>query len=235
MSRPRTSASKTVLIVIGITILALLLSLALGVVFTIALFSLGYKVDSTSALVGITVVSQLGFLLLAFIYIKWRNMFVPFDVPSKSDLLYIGGGIIITLTTALTLTQLLSYFHLMPDSGIGEIGETNPMFLLALAVLSVILIAPSEELLFRGAIQGRLRERFGPFASITTASLLFGSLHLLNYTGSIIPILLTTLVIVVIGAILGVLYERTENLLVPILIHSVYNFVLLVPSYFAVV
>ncbi|MDR9382041.1 MAG: CPBP family glutamic-type intramembrane protease [Natronomonas sp.] len=38
-----------------------------------------------------------------------------------------------------------------------------------------------------------------------------------------------------IGAVFGALYERTGNLAVPILVHAVYNVVLLAISYLAVV
>jgi len=118
----------------------------------------------------------------------------------------------------------------MQDSLIEEMAESSPMILIILAVLSVVLIAPAEELLFRGAIQGKLREHFSPFPGIAGASILSGSLHLLNYGGDIISIILTTSIIVAIGGIIGALYEKTGNLTVPILVHGIYNFVLLVPS-----
>ena len=37
--------------------------------------------------------------------------------------------------------------------------------------------------LFRGVIQGRLGRSFGPVAAVVGSSLLFGSIHLGNYTG----------------------------------------------------
>ena len=36
---------------------------------------------------------------------------------------------------------------------------------------------------FRGVIQGRLGRSFGPIAAVIESSLLFGSIHLRNYTG----------------------------------------------------
>ncbi|MFW6072375.1 MAG: CPBP family intramembrane glutamic endopeptidase [Thermoplasmatota archaeon] len=173
--------------------------------------------------------------IVAFFYIHYREVRVPFEVPSKSNLIYIGVGILVTLITALGLLQLQSMLDLMSKSIIQEVVENNPIILIVLAILSVVLVAPSEELLFRGAVQGRLRENFGPYASILTASLLFGSLHLLNFTGSILPTLMSAFIIVIIGGILGWLYEKTENLAVPILVHAMYNFILLVPSYFTMV
>ncbi len=235
MSESKKSDGLVIFEVIGITLLALVISLVLGVVFLLILGSLGYDMETTFALGGATILGQIGFFFLAFIYIKNREITVPFEIPSRSDLKYVFGGTLLALTTAIVFSQILLYFDLMPESVIEEIAETSPIFLIVLAILSVVLIAPAEELLFRGAIQGRLRERLGTFSAIALASILFGSLHLFNYAGDILPIIMTTGLIVVIGGILGALYERTQNLAVPILVHAIYNFILLVPSYFAAV
>lgn len=56
-------------------------------------------------------------------------------------------------------------------------------------------------------------------------------MHLANYTGRLLPIVAGALMIAVIGAILGTLYERTDNLVVPIIVHASYNAILLLASY----
>ncbi|MFW6304970.1 MAG: CPBP family intramembrane glutamic endopeptidase, partial [Candidatus Saliniplasma sp.] len=229
------SRTHPILEVIGVTLLALIVSLSVSVVFIIFLLFLGYDVTTTFAIGGAAVFGQIGFLLVAYFYIDRREINIPLKIPSKSDLLYIGGGTTITLITSIGVSQIFLYFDLMPDSVIDEMAQRSPIILIVLAVLSVVLIAPAEELLFRGAIQGKLREHFQPFPAIAGASILFGSLHLLNYTGGIISIIMSSLLIMIIGGMIGVLYERTENLTVPILVHGIYNFVLLVSSYYAMV
>lgn len=235
MSRSEQSSVKLVFETIGLTVLAFIASLILGAIFVVGAILGGYGTDSTFTLAGSTIIGQIGFLIIAFLYIRYRDVKVPFEVPSKSNLLYVGGGIGLTLVTALSLLQLQSILGLMSESVIEDAARGNPMILLVLAILSIVLIAPSEEFLFRGPIQGRLHEHFGPYPSIITASLLFGSLHLLNFSGSIIPTVFSAFIIVVTGSILGRLYERTENLAVPITVHAIYNFILLAPSYFAMV
>lgn len=220
---------------VGLTGLAFIVSLMLGVALIVPLIIMGFSLDSTLVLSGSTILGQIGFLLVAILFIRYKKIELPFDIPSRSNLKYIGGGIVLTIVTAIGLLQLQSILDLMSKSAIQDMAESNPVILLILAVLSVVLVAPSEELLFRGAIQGRLRERFGPYFSIITASLLFGSLHLLNFTGSVLPTLMSAFIIVVIGSILGWLYEQTKNIAVPITVHAIYNFILLVPSYFAIV
>lgn len=233
MSNSETSKTLLILETVGLTALAFIVSLLLGVFFIVILIVMGYKADSTFALSGSSIIGQIGFLLIAFFYIRRRDVEVPFKIPSKSNLKYIVGGIVITLVTAISLLQIQSMLDLMSESVLQEIVEGNPIILIILAIISIVLVAPSEELLFRGAIQGRLRERFGPYPSIITSSLLFGSLHLLNFTGEILPTIFSALIIVVIGGILGWLYERSTNIIVPIFIHGIYNFILFVVSYFA--
>jgi membrane protease YdiL (CAAX protease family) len=102
---------------------------------------------------------------------------------------------------------------------------------LGLAALSIVLVAPAEELLFRGAIQGRLRRAFGPVPAVGGTSVLFGSVHLVNFTGSVVGALVGAGIVGVGGAVFGTVYERTGNLLVPIGVHGAYNTVLLVAAF----
>lgn len=235
MSEMQEPRIRPIFEVFGVTLLALIVSLSVSVVFIIFLLFLGYDLTTTFAIGGAAVFGQVGFLIVAYFYIHRRKISVPLKTPSKSDLSYIGGGTVVALLTAVALSQILLYFDLMPNSVIEEMAESSPIILIILAVLSVVLIAPAEELLFRGAIQGKLREHFRPIPAIAGASILFGSLHLLNYGGDILSIILTTSIIVVIGGIIGALYEKTGNLTVPILVHGIYNFVLLISSYYAMV
>ena len=76
-----------------------------------------------------------------------------------------------------------------------------------------------EELLFRGVIQAGLENLLGPWGGLIIASLLFGLVHAMTRTYFI----LTT----VIGLYLGLLYQWTGNLLVPILVHFLYDWVAL--------
>lgn len=235
MSEQQESRISPVLEVTGVTLLALIVSLSVSLVFILFLLFLGYDLTTTFSIGGAAVLGQVGFLIVAYFYINRRKIDVPLRTPSKSDLSYIGGGTIIVLVIAVALSQILLYFDRMPTSVIDEMAESSPIILVLLAVLSVLLVAPAEELLFRGAIQGKLREHFRPFPAIAGASILFGSLHLLNYGGDIFSIILTTSMIVAIGGIIGALYEKTGNLTVPIMVHGIYNFVLLLSSYYAMV
>ncbi|MBL4888919.1 MAG: CPBP family intramembrane metalloprotease [Candidatus Lindowbacteria bacterium] len=88
-----------------------------------------------------------------------------------------------------------------------------------LAVIS-ILAGLGEEMLFRGVLQYTLYEQIGPYASIIAVGLLFGATH---YISMFYAILATSM-----GIYLGSLFFITENLWVPTIVHSFYDFVILV-------
>lgn len=71
-----------------------------------------------------------------------------------------------------------------------------------------MLIAPAEELFFRGAIQGNLRAAFGPAVAIGATGLLFGLVHVSNYRFADVPLSLpvwaTLSLNVLSGALFGV-------------------------------
>ena len=76
-----------------------------------------------------------------------------------------------------------------------------------------------EELLFRGVVQDGLAGVAGPTTALIAASLLFGLAHALTPA----YFLLTTLA----GFYLGGLYLATDNLLLPILVHFLYDWIAL--------
>ena len=85
-----------------------------------------------------------------------------------------------------------------------------------LGVLSIALLGPvAEELCFRGAIiGGMLREGRRPWTAILVSSMLFSLVH---FNPAQIPFAF------VMGLVLGLIYVRTESLLLPIFIHVFNN------------
>lgn len=81
----------------------------------------------------------------------------------------------------------------------------------------VVAIAPlSEELIFRGYLYGVLRQHVGSLKATLITSLLFASIHQH-------PSILPGLFLLAVG--LSWAYESTGCLLVPILMHSLFNFI----------
>jgi membrane protease YdiL (CAAX protease family) len=75
-------------------------------------------------------------------------------------------------------------------------------------------------MLFRGVFQAVLSRWAGTAVGLALASALFGLLHAITFTYAVLAGLA--------GAYLGALWLWTDNLLVSILVHALYDFVLLV-------
>lgn len=87
-----------------------------------------------------------------------------------------------------------------------------------IAVIS-ILAGLGEEALFRGLIQTGLADALGPWIGLIAASTLFGLAHLITSTYALLAGL--------VGAYLGLLFMASGNLMLPVVTHSVYDFVAL--------
>ncbi len=100
--------------------------------------------------------------------------------------------------------------HLLP-----LFRDAGPMAVLGVALMAGI----GEELLFRGVIQAGLSGLVGPVTALALASLLFGFAHALNAAYFVLTCLM--------GLYLGWLYQVTGNLLVPITVHFLYDWIVL--------
>ena len=79
-------------------------------------------------------------------------------------------------------------------------------------------------------MQAELRTVFGPVMSISLPAVLFGLFHIPNYAFAGTPLTsvgmwYSLVVIAATGAVFGYLFKRTDNLVVPILSHSLLNIV----------
>jgi uncharacterized protein len=84
-----------------------------------------------------------------------------------------------------------------------------------------VLAGLGEEMLFRGVLQPALGRWVGaPWVGLVGAAVLFGLLHAVTPTYAVLAALM--------GAYLGWLFQRTENLLTPVLVHGLYDFAVLV-------
>ena len=80
---------------------------------------------------------------------------------------------------------------------------------------TVCFVPVAEELLFRGIILGELRLRYSDKTSVLIQAVLFGIFHMnpIQSLYTFIP-----------GLVLGILYCRTNNIMLPIMGHMVFNF-----------
>jgi len=100
----------------------------------------------------------------------------------------------------------------------------NPLLRGYLLMLAVGLAPVFEETFFRGFMYPALKHRFGVGGGLVVVSLLFALVHLnLN---AFVPVF-------VLGAMLGLAYEITGTILVPITVHTLFNTANLIVLLFA--
>ncbi len=98
---------------------------------------------------------------------------------------------------------------------------------LLLPFIAVVILAPvSEELYFRAMVYPVLRKSFGRLWAILLSGIFFGVVHFDLFR--LVPIAAG-------GAVLAHLYEKHDSLIVPIIAHATWNFMMLSGYYFVVV
>lgn len=162
---------------------------------------------------------------IALGYLSYRNLgleFIHARVPSLRDIGMVVAGFVVLFGALQVISQLIQAFGLpSARNSVVDMASGNPSIFLLLIPLSFILIGPGEELLYRGLVQGLLRKTFPPARAIVLASALFATIHYFSLSGS--GKLVSIATVFTLSLVLGSLYEYTDNLVVPILVHGAYN------------
>lgn len=164
------------------------------------------------------------FILAFYSKLDWK-IFFKNRVTSKELI----PGLKLTLflflfstTTAYIIFYPLSYifpgfveiWYIQAYETIYSDGQSYPIIANTLSFLSIVLIAPVfEEIAFRGILLHRWAQKWNVTKAIIFSSILFGIVH---------PEPISA---VVFGAGMCVLYLKTHSLLIPILCHTLNNFV----------
>ena len=152
---------------------------------------------------------------------------VGFAVPSPRELLVGIATVVVLLALALLLSLVIELLG-VPPSEHALFEEDAPWtYYAALAALSILVIGPVEELLFRGLIQNYMRPAFGAAGAVVATSVLFAAVHLPAYFADTLETALVSLVVIfALSLVLGAVYERYRNIVLVMGIHGVYNAVL---------
>lgn len=224
---------------VGLVIVAFLLSTACAVV-GLSLFAVGgTPVESTDSLAplpyaALTAIQFLGFFLAAFGYLRWRGDPDLFDVdrPSASTVGWIVGGFVALYALNLALGAVFAWLGLESATNQAiEAGRRDPARFLYMVPVTLLFVAPAEELLFRGVVQGLFRRAYGVVPGIVFASVVFGFGHWLALIGGGEGKLVYVAVTAALGLLLGALYELSGNLVVPIVVHGLYNTLVFLNQY----
>lgn len=172
--------------------------------------------NSTALQIFLQTQVHYGFLLVALGYLavsSSSSRFLQFHMPSFSDACWL-----IVLLALIPVTS-----SARGDWFLTEPLRTTPTLWIAVFVCWFLVTAPAEELLFRGIIQGRLGERFRAPVAVLLAAGLFALMHVAFAVSQGESTLLSRgLIMFVMGAVFGTVYDRTNNLVIPAVGHATY-------------
>ena len=234
----------------GIAVVTALLLGVLGPVIAlasgVAIFAIDAAVGGLSLVASVVLTLILGqyvaFGGLAVGYLAWRGLdrrgivsYLGVRVPSLKEIGIVLGSwvlILILILVVSTIVQLLGTETASNQS--AELAMGNPAIIPLFIAASFLVIGPCEEILYRGVVQGRLRESLPAAPSILLASAIFAVIHVMALTGGLSARLTTVAILFVPSLVFGAVYEYTENLVVPALLHGLHNAVIFTVLYVTV-
>lgn len=177
--------------------------------------------DLATVIRGSLVYASLVICILGFLTIRGISVSEALGLRGAGALRSIGVGLawLAAAYPLILLAQVVSYSALPEGASPQDIVEflsadTSWGGRMAVAVLAVGVAPVAEEVVFRGYLQGVLRQLVGRVAGLAIPSLLFAGIH------SHVP---SYLGLFVFGMALALIYERTGNLWASVAAHAVFN------------
>lgn len=228
----------------GLGVAGMLAALVLSLAAFGIVDAAGVTLTPAAALGIVFVAGQyLPFLGVALLYLRWRGLdwegiddYVGVRIPTLRELGVVLGGFLLVLVLAYgSIVVVVQLLGLEPASNqAGEVAQELPQLIPLFIVGSLLVIGPCEEALFRGIVQNRLREAMSAPAAILLATALFAVVHVSALTGSLAARAVTITILFIPGLVFGSAYEYTGNLVVPALIHGIWNSFVFASIYVAV-
>ena len=199
------------------------------IVFERDLWNLGRQADMWELIVTIICVG----ILIFCMYRVHTKLFKP-TVKRKIQLM----DLIFVFVTYITLRFSIYLISLWSSMAYGtgrlklvdfffraDLTLTTDKFIFALDALGLVFIAPIvEEFLFRGFLNNLLRGKVNTFIRMSIVSILFAAIHFPTYIHNWIQFI----AYLILSIVLFLVYERRRSLFDAILLHSLFNGLLVI-------
>lgn len=195
-------------------LIAAMLFFVLQGVVMIALVGLGGMGSAEAMVIAFGLAGIVVYCVMRLAYMLTRAREVPamLNGSAARALAWGGGGGVVAAACGLAYLSGMRGMGWFDDA--GALPQLDPLWLALLAVLAAPLC---EEFIFRGLIFGGLRRSLGLLPSIMMSAALFAILH---PPVSMAPVF-------ALGVCTAYVYDRTRSLLAPVLVHAIYNAVVL--------
>ena len=217
----------------GLGIAGIVLLVIISVVIVLVSSPLGVSAG-VLLIVGTAIGQYVGFGGVALGYLSnrgftWEQMrsYLGVRVPTLRELAVVVAGYVAVVLLLVVVAGIASVF--LPEPAENQAVDTtteNPGIVPFMILMMFLVVGPMEELLFRGIVQNRLRERFPAIPAIAIASAIFAAVHVVALAGSLTGMLVTVFILFFPATVFGAVYEYTGNLVVPALLHAAHNSVI---------
>jgi membrane protease YdiL (CAAX protease family) len=233
------SPVRSVLVAVAVAIVGIVAGTALVFGSLTAVQASGVRITPLGFIVASLVLLQgVAFGGVALGYLRYRGLttdYLGVRIPSLPEVGAVVVGYVTAIGVAITGAIVVTASGLQAGSNqAAQLGAENPEVLLLLIPASILIIGPGEELLFRGVVQNRLRETFGAVPAIALASAIFAAIHFVALSGGAGARLVSIVVLFFPSLVFGAVYEYSKNLVVPALVHGIYNATLFTLLYVAI-
>jgi len=209
----------------GLTVLGVVLSVLLSI--PVLVVSLGVTAQFVVALI----LSEMGFAAAALVFLRATGNgldYLRLRMPDSRALGIVLAGTFVLFAYRLAAIVAAQQVGLpLAGNSVTQLAEEGVLTsLLLLVPLSILVIGPAEELLFRGVIQSYLDGAFSRAPAVVLTSVLFALVHLPTTwvaTPDAVAVTVTLAILFGLSILLGYLFVWTDNLVVPILVHGLYD------------
>jgi membrane protease YdiL (CAAX protease family) len=229
-SPPREGALWAIGAAVGLSVATIVATIAVILPVALLIGAGGIALSPVvSTLLSLALIQYVAFGAVIVGYLHYRGTtvreYVAARVPSLREFGAAIGGWVFAFVLVIALSVVIQSLGLSAaENQSAQQGMENPEIFLVLIPASFLVIGPMEELLFRGTVQGRLRESLSPAPAIVASAILFAAVHApLALSGTLAQRLTTVGVLFFPSLVFGALYEYTENLTVPALVHALYD------------
>lgn len=109
------------------------------------------------------------------------------------------------------------------DNDFEVMLKSSKWIIIPVAIMAVFTAPLVEEVVYRGVLYSAFRRKFGVAAAIAFVTVLFTSIHAMQYSQESVPDYGVMLIILLLSLTLTAIRERTGNLLPCIVLHMMFN------------
>jgi len=198
------------------------------------------SLSETELLVVSQVVANLGMALgTAIIVVGYFRLtdrdrsFLDLRLPTAREVGWTVAGLIVLFGAVFAIDFVMRTVGVEgSDHATTQQAQERPELMLVMIPIAILVIGPFEELLYRNVIQKSLYDTFSRAGAVVTASVIFAAVHVSAYATAGLGAVIASLGTVFgLSLVLGTIYERTENLVIPAPVHGLYNALLFANLY----